>query len=168
MGLGGNGKSLMAEFATMCTPIRFSRCIVATLMAAVPLQGTAADVRGHVLTRRCLNGTATNKTACHTIVQSAFAEYFLVCQACPLSVHGINRAVVAAAGVGGLSFVACCCVVVVIIAHGHDRVSGRAARDRVVLALTIANAVCTCLLAHSANSACRRTRRPRRATFHVP
>lgn len=62
------------------------------------------------------------------------------CLPCPDAVVTINLLVIATTVIGSVSMAACLCVVVAIIAHGRDLVS---MRDRIIIGLMAANAVCT-------------------------
>jgi hypothetical protein len=61
------------------------------------------------------------------------------CLPCSETVLIVNRLVIATAVVGGLSVAACLRVIVAIVAHGRDLVS---MRDRILIGLMAANAVC--------------------------
>lgn len=83
-----------------------------------------------------------NKTWCHSLIDTDF-RIPETCDSCPQSVHTINKLTIATSVVGALSIPCCLTVVAAILANGLDRT---AFRNRVILAMMLANAVyVTCL-----------------------
>jgi len=63
----------------------------------------------------------------------------LACNPCPESVNDINLIVLVTSVVGGVSTFVCLAVIATIFAHGVDQES---LRDRIIVGLMLANAVC--------------------------
>ena len=83
-----------------------------------------------------------NKTWCRNLIDLDF-RIAQTCEPCPESVNTINKLTIATSVVGALSIPCCLTVVAAILANGLDR---NTFRNRVILAMMLANAVYVTLL----------------------